>query len=1131
MKRMYLRIITTLLFLTQAAFGNTSDGNVIEAEGTNLTGDTSISSKTYASGGSFVKLKNTEGNKGTINIPLNSIPEAGTYKLHIYGFNGGVSQSLSLSVNGGTSSVITIQPSNWAFEDSAKVTLIDVDLLGGDNTISLAPHDADILLDKFEVTEHYNVFYFSADGDDNLNDGSINSPWQTLAKASAIAEKQSSGGLLSGGDKMLFRAGDTFEGEFLFKCSGEEGNPIEVSSYGTGEYPIISGSGNIAGGDYFEAMRLINVSHVVMSKLWFKNDRQSNARYTYGESNSYGVRVVANKWGGVSSDLVFRDLKFSDIFGVGVPEEFNDYSVTGLRFESEQNEPNLEVTIKNVLIEDCYFTHLGKAGVWAIHKGSDDPNNDVTNRNSDFIIRNNTFFKTGGSGVILSKMLNALVENNDFDHSGHSQSSEGRLAGRGSGMWVFKCVNVLAQYNASYSVRGPNDSYGMHIDFGNKNIIFQYNYSEDSEGGFVEVLGDNHNVAYRYNVSVNDGIRDFHGSTIWTSGYVGTGNTPVPSNDVYVYNNTIYLDANQKPDFSIFSEDTYIYNNIFVQTGSGIIGEKVEIDIQNGGELIVDNNLFVGNINSAFKNLDNSSLTQDPNFVNPGAKNIEGYKINSGSPVIDSGKIFPEPTFPMAGQGIFKDISLVATQDIYGNEVDIATFYPNVGADNNYNTKIDPTVIRVDGVTVSPQSTQLVVGDTQQLSAGITPANANNKNVTWSSSDTNIATVDQNGLVTAVGDGSVSITVTTEDKGLTAVATIHVGLDVITEVLNNGFENGLTNWEFWADASTSTDAYHGNSAAKLTGPSSIRQWVKVKPNTTYTLSAFARVLDPENDRVVLGVNDEKNKGIDNAQIYDTEYTLHHFMFTTKATTDSVKVFFWRPGNGVGNAFVDEITLQETAYAINSNFDKGLLGWNPWGSGTVSNSASSMKVVGYGGANQYIKTKSNTTYEVSFSAKLDDASVKANFVTGESGGGNYTTKDIFATEWTDYTITFTTSAESEDTKLGFWRPNGSTGGAYLDNIVITEVGSNARSINQEVALEEELSVMMYPNPAKGVVNISTNVVNGDATVNVFSLLGQPLLQKTFQNQTKLSVTDLKAGLYLIVVTDALGHKSSEKLYIK
>ncbi|ANQ52461.1 hypothetical protein MY04_5126 [Flammeovirga sp. MY04] len=665
MKKNSIRIITLLLLLTNALFAATSDGSTIEAENTTLTGDTQIIDKELASAGSMVKLKNTNGNEGTITIQLTDIPEDGTYKLHIFGFNGGVTQNVNLSVNNAAYSPIVIQPSNWAYEDSAKVTLINVELLTGDNTISIRTEDTDILFDKFSVTENYNVFYFSNDGDDDLNDGTISSPWKTIAKASSVAETESKGGLLIPGSRLLFKRGDTFEGEFLVKCSGTEERPVLISSYGSGELPILSGSGNISGGDYFEAVRVINASHLVFTDLWIKNDRQNNSRYSYGETNSFGIKVVANKWGGVSSDLTFRNLKFSDIFGTSVPAEFNDYSVTGLRFDSEQNEPGLEVTIEDVLIENCYFTNIGKAGVWAVHRGSETASDDLVNRNRNFVIRNNTFFKTGGSGVILSKMYNSLVENNDFDHTGHSNSTEGRLAGRGSGMWVFKCINVVGQYNRSISVRGPGDSYGMHIDFGNRNIFYQYNYSEDSEGGFVEVLGDNHNVAYRYNVSVNDGFRDHHGSTIWTSGYVGTDNTPIPSNDVYVYNNTIYLDANQKPDFSLFSEDTYIYNNIFVQSGSGIMGENVDIDIQNGGKLDVDNNLFIGNINSAFSNLDKSSIKQYPSFVNGGAKNIEGYQINQSSPVVDAGKIFEEPVFPLAGQGIFKDVTAVISKDIY----------------------------------------------------------------------------------------------------------------------------------------------------------------------------------------------------------------------------------------------------------------------------------------------------------------------------------------------------------------------------------------------------------------------------------------------------------------------------------
>ena len=167
--------------------------------------------------------------------------------------------------------------------------------------------------------------------------------------------------------------------------------------------------------------------------MWVKNNRTDGSRYAYGEYTSFGIKIIANKWGGISNNLTFRDLKISDVFGVTIPppSEFNSLNATGIRFEGEENEPDLDIAIKDVLIEDCYFTHIGKAGVWAIHKGTTDDSDDDVNRNKNFVIRNNHFFQTGGSGVILSKTNMALVENNNFDQTGYSDISEPKLAGRG----------------------------------------------------------------------------------------------------------------------------------------------------------------------------------------------------------------------------------------------------------------------------------------------------------------------------------------------------------------------------------------------------------------------------------------------------------------------------------------------------------------------------------------------------------------------------------------------------------------------------------------------------------------------------------------------------------------------------
>jgi len=79
-------------------------------------------------------------------------------------------------------------------------------------------------------------------------------------------------------------------------------------------------------------------------------------------------------------------------------------------------------------------------------------------------------------------------------------------------------------------------------------------------------------------------------------------------------------------------------------------------------------------------------------------------------------------------------------------------------------TAVDPTKIPggpPTGVTLDRNAIDLKVGATFQLQATIAPYNATDQSVTWSSSDTRVATVDNNGLVTVVGPGSAAITVKT----------------------------------------------------------------------------------------------------------------------------------------------------------------------------------------------------------------------------------------------------------------------------------------------------------------------------------------------------------------------------------
>ena len=85
-----------------------------------------------------------------------------------------------------------------------------------------------------------------------------------------------------------------------------------------------------------------------------------------------------------------------------------------------------------------------------------------------------------------------------------------------------------------------------------------------------------------------------------------------------------------------------------------------------------------------------------------------------------------------------------------------------------------PEEISVESVELDAQNVTLKIGETTTLTATITPDNATNKNVTWSSGNEDIATVDNGGKVTAQGVGETMITVTTEDGQKTAECVVTV---------------------------------------------------------------------------------------------------------------------------------------------------------------------------------------------------------------------------------------------------------------------------------------------------------------------------------------------------------------------
>lgn len=86
----------------------------------------------------------------------------------------------------------------------------------------------------------------------------------------------------------------------------------------------------------------------------------------------------------------------------------------------------------------------------------------------------------------------------------------------------------------------------------------------------------------------------------------------------------------------------------------------------------------------------------------------------------------------------------------------------------------NPGNVPVTGVALNPSTAQVEAGQSVQLIANVAPSNATNKQVTWTTANSAIASVSPNGLVTGIAPGTTTVTATTADGNKTATATITV---------------------------------------------------------------------------------------------------------------------------------------------------------------------------------------------------------------------------------------------------------------------------------------------------------------------------------------------------------------------
>lgn len=181
-----------------------------------------------------------------------------------------------------------------------------------------------------------------------------------------------------------------------------------------------------------------------------------------------------------------------------------------------------------------------------------------------------------------------------------------------------------------------------------------------------------------------------------------------------------------------------------------------------------------------------SSLTVEKPF----SGNVEGVMLDKDELTINKGETVTLVATVMPEAATEKDVEWSSTNEAVATVSNgVVTAVKSGNADikvttktGNFTATCKVTVITpVTGVTLDKTKEEIVIGEGLTLVATVQPADADNQNVKWATSDSKVATV-SNGIVTSVGIGKANITVTTEEGGFTATCELTVKPIAVTGV-------------------------------------------------------------------------------------------------------------------------------------------------------------------------------------------------------------------------------------------------------------------------------------------------------------------------------------------------------------
>ena len=200
---------------------------------------------------------------------------------------------------------------------------------------------------------------------------------------------------------------------------------------------------------------------------------------------------------------------------------------------------------------------------------------------------------------------------------------------------------------------------------------------------------------------------------------------------------------------------------------------------------------------------------------------------------------------------------------------------------------VNPIVVR--SITLSIDQTKLVVGETVNGSVKYSPENAADKTTTWSSSDTSVATVNNNGVIKALKPGKTKITAECNEKTSTLQITVTEPKLTSISLYGTNWSNSYNAWTLYVNNSMNTSVHYSPENTEhgtVTYSSSNEKVAKVDSNGVVTgVSAGSATITAECDGKVDTIDVQVNTPVTRSAS------------TSASTSSSSGAMVWIPKSG------------------------------------------------------------------------------------------------------------------------------------------------------------------------------------------------------------------------------------------